>query len=54
MTMKDERGRGYYPYLLSKIVEDNPHKKCYMIVSPRNVPSTRGVDGNLNQTKQRN
>jgi hypothetical protein len=44
ITMKDERGRGYYPYLLSKIVEDNSSKECYMIVSPKNVPSTRGVE----------
>ncbi len=44
VTMKDERGRGYYPYLLSKIVEDNPQKRCYMIVGPKNAPSTRGVE----------
>ena len=43
VTMKDERGRGYYPYLLLRIVLDNPTKKCYMIVSPKNLPSTRGV-----------
>ena len=44
VTKKDERERGYYPYLLSMIVEDNPHKKCYMIVSPKNIPSIRGVE----------
>ena len=44
VTMKDERGRGYYPYLLSKIVEDNSSWECYMIVSPKNIPSTRGVE----------
>ena len=44
VTMKKERGRGYYPYLLSEIVADNATKKCYMIVSPNNVSSTRGVE----------
>ena len=43
-TMKEERGRGYYPYLLSEIVADNATKDCYMIVSPKNVSSTRGVE----------
>lgn len=42
-TIKDERGRGYYPYLLNRIVLDNPSKECYMIVSPKNIPSTKGV-----------
>lgn len=44
VTIKDERGRGYYPYLLSKIVEDNSSRECYMIVNPKNIPSTRGVE----------
>lgn len=42
-TMRDERGLGYYPYLLNRIVLDNPSKECYMIVSPNNIPSTKGV-----------
>lgn len=44
VTMKEERGRGYYPYLLSEIVADNATKDCYMIVSPNNLSSIRGVE----------
>lgn len=44
VTKTEERGRGYYPYLLNKIVMDNSPKDCYMIVSPMNIPSTRGVE----------
>lgn len=43
VTKKDERGRGYYPHLLYRIVLDNPNKECYMIVSPKNIASTKGV-----------
>lgn len=43
VTMKEERGRGYYPYLLQRIVLDNPTKEFYMIVSPENISSIRGV-----------
>ena len=43
-TMKDERGHGYYPYLLDKIVNDNSLNECFMIVSPSNTPSIRGIE----------
>lgn len=44
VTVSDERGHGYYPYLLSHIVVDSFPKECFMIVSPNNLPSSRGVE----------
>lgn len=44
VTMKNERGRGYYPYLLYYIVANYSPIECYMIVSPKNIPSIRGVE----------
>lgn len=41
-TVPDERGKGYYPYLLRKIVEST-EKDCYMIVNETNQSSIRGV-----------
>ena len=43
-TMLDERGHGYYPYLLDIIVNDYLPKECYMIVSPTNISSIRGIE----------
>ena len=43
-TETEERGRGYYPYLLSCIVGEQPESEYYMIVNDTNLPSIRGVE----------
>ena len=43
-TIPEERGKGYYPYLLEKIVEENPEKEYYMIIDEKNLSSIRGVE----------
>lgn len=42
-TVADERGKGYYPYLLRQIVKSNTDKDYYMIVEQSNTASIRGV-----------
>ncbi len=43
-TMPEERGKGYYSYLLRLIVEGNPEGDFYMIVNESNTASIRGVE----------
>ncbi len=43
-TIPEERGKGYYPYLISKIMSDFPDKVCYMMVNESNLPSIRGIE----------
>lgn len=42
-TVPEERGHGYYPYLLTQIVRNDPDKDYYMIVEESNSASIRGV-----------
>lgn len=42
-TVPKERGKGYYPYLLSRIIDDAPTEDYYMIVDESNTSSIRGV-----------
>jgi len=43
VTEREERGKGYYPYLLSQIIDIYPHKDFYMIIHETNIASVRGV-----------
>ena len=43
-TEEEERGKGYYPYLLSRIIESIPSKDFYMIIADNNLSSIRGVE----------
>lgn len=43
-TVKDERGKGYYPALLQYICRINPTKDFYMIVKASNTASIRGIE----------
>ncbi len=43
VTERDERGKGYYPYLLSQIIDKYPQKDFYMIIHETNIASVRGV-----------
>lgn len=43
-TIPEERGKGYYPYLLETIIEENPEKEYYMIIDKNNLSSIRGVE----------
>lgn len=42
-TMKSERGRGFYPYLINRIMGDNQDKTDFMIVNQNNESSIRGI-----------
>lgn len=42
-TVKEERGKGYYPLLLQHIINDHPEREYYMIVDNNNIPSQRGI-----------
>lgn len=43
-TVKDERGKGYYPALLQYICRINPTKDFHMIVKVGNTSSIRGIE----------
>lgn len=43
-TKLEERGRGYYPYLIAKIKETLPNRDYYMFVDEGNHASIRGVE----------
>lgn len=43
-TVPEERGKGYYPYLLERIVGKNPQKEYYMIIDEKNLSSIREVE----------
>lgn len=43
-TLAEERGRGYYPYLLSKIQDDMSQKDFCMFIDEGNEASIRGVE----------
>lgn len=43
-TLPEERGKGYYPYLLAKIQEDYPENDFCMFVDEGNEASMRGVE----------
>ena len=42
-TVKEERGKGYYPLLLQYIINEHPNRAYYMIVDNNNIPSQRGI-----------
>ena len=44
MTIKEERGKGFYPLLLQHIIDDYPDRDYYMIVDECNVASHRGIN----------
>ena len=43
LTIKEERGQGLYPILLTYIVKQHPDGDKYMIVHNQNVSSMRGI-----------
>ena len=43
-TVKDERGKGYYPALLKYICRVNPTMDFHMIVKVNNTASIRGIE----------
>ena len=43
-TIKEERGKGYYPALLQYICRENKMKDLHMIVAINNVASIRGIE----------
>ena len=43
MTIKEERGKGFYPLLLQYIIEEHPERDYYMIIDENNVSSQKGV-----------
>ncbi len=43
-TLPEERGKGFYPYLLVKIQEDYPENDFCMFVDEGNEASMRGVE----------
>lgn len=43
-TIESERGKGFYPYLLKYIMDDNPYRVFYMIVDEKNISSIKGVE----------
>lgn len=43
-TIPEERGKGYYPLLLSYIQNDMPEKNLYMIVEETNTASIKGIE----------
>ena len=43
-TIPEARGKGYYPLLLSYILNDMPDKEFYMIVDEKNIPSIKGIE----------
>ncbi len=42
-TLPSERGKGYYPLLLQRILEENPRKDFYMVIDETNTASIKGV-----------
>ena len=44
VTAKEERGNGYYPYLLCQIQDNFPDKELYIVVDDNNKASMRGVE----------
>lgn len=42
-TSEKARGLGIYPYVLQKILRDNPNNRFYMIIKEDNLSSIRGV-----------
>ena len=42
-TAPEERGHGYYPYLLTQVIQANPKNSYYMIVEASSLASSRGV-----------
>lgn len=42
-TLPEERGRGYFPYLLCRIQDELPQKDFCMFVDEDNIASIRGV-----------
>ncbi len=43
MTMKEERGKGFYPLLLQYIRDSLPSVDLYMMTSDDNIASQRGI-----------
>ncbi len=43
-TVEDERGKGYYPYLISRIIQDMPNYDFYMMARAANISSIRGIE----------
>lgn len=43
-TVEDERGKGYYPYLISRIIQDMPNNEFYMMTRAANISSIRGIE----------
>lgn len=43
-TVPEERGKGYYPYLLRQIINRDPTQDYYMIVNDNNLSSIKGVE----------
>ena len=42
-TIPESRGKGYYPLLLSYILNDMPGEEFYMIVDENNIPIIKGI-----------
>lgn len=43
-TIKEERGKGFYPLLLQYIIDEHPERKYYMIIDENNISSQKGVE----------
>ena len=43
-TLVEERGKGFYPYLLARIQEDFPERDFCMFVNDENEALIRGVE----------
>ena len=43
MTIKEERGKGFYPLIFQYIIEEHPERDYYMIIDENNVSSQKGV-----------